>query len=243
MPLNIDPSEIDAILFDYGNTLIEFGPDQVETCDRALSACLTELFGNHDFSQLTEIMHQERRAPYQGEYIENDFPSLTQALVKTLFDVDPTPEQLERLLKLRFESMTGAIRVNPGVHDILTILQEKFRIALVSNYPDSSAIRHSIDQLNLSSYFHAVVVSGDIGHVKPHPKIFDAIVKAMDVEPARCLFVGDNWLGDIQGAKSCGMRAIFTTEFVPYEKFDRQPNDFDACATISSLTELLELAS
>ena len=241
MPLSIIPNEIDAILFDYGNTLIEFGPDQVASCDQALSACLTELFGEHDFDVLTEMQHRERRAPYQGEYIENDFPSLTRDLVKALFGVGPTTGQLDRLLEVRFEAMTGAIRVAAAVPALLAELKKRFRIGLVSNYPDSRAIRHSIDQLNLTSYFDAVVVSGDIGHVKPHPKVFEAILAATQVEPSRCLFVGDNWLGDIQGARRCGMHAVFTTEFVHYEKFDRQAGDFEASATISKLSELLQL--
>jgi putative hydrolase of the HAD superfamily len=241
MTLNIDAKSIDAILFDYGNTLIEFGPDQVASCDRALSACLTELFGSHDFDKLTEMQHRERRAPYQGEFIENDFPQLTRSLVENLFGVIPTSEQLDRLLAVRFDAMTSAIRLDSSVPALLAELKTRFRIGLVSNYPDSQVIRHSIDQLDLTRFFDAVVVSGDVGHVKPHPKVFETIVNAIETDPTRCLFVGDNWLGDIQGARRCGMRAVFTTEFVPYEKFDREPGDFDACATITKLDELREL--
>ena len=107
---------IEAILFDYGNTLIEFGPDQVERCDRELSAALTGMFGSHDRDLLSEIQHQERRSPYAGEFFENDLSATTSALVEKLFGVQPEPEQLESLLKVRFEVMTGCIEVHPEVH-------------------------------------------------------------------------------------------------------------------------------
>lgn len=241
MTLNVSADDIDAILFDYGNTLIEFGPDQVAECDRRLSACLTEMFGPHDFERLCEIQHQERRAPYQGEFIENHFPSLTQALVRSLYGIDPSDEQLAELLDVRFKATTSVIKVEPTVPELLTALSERFRIGLVSNYPDAKVIQHSVERLGLARFFDAVVVSGDIGHVKPHPKVFESIVAQVEVEPSRCLFVGDNWLGDIQGARRFGMHAIFITEFVPYEKFDREPGDFDATATISELGELRQL--
>ena len=36
--------KLDAIIFDYGNTLIEFGPRQVNACDQALSDALHTMF-------------------------------------------------------------------------------------------------------------------------------------------------------------------------------------------------------
>lgn len=59
-------TNLETVLFDYGNTLIEFGPDQVDHCDRAMSAAISEMFGPHNYERLTEILHRERRAPYSG---------------------------------------------------------------------------------------------------------------------------------------------------------------------------------
>jgi HAD superfamily hydrolase (TIGR01549 family) len=241
MTLNVAAEDVDAILFDYGNTLIEFGPDQVEECDQKLSRCLTDLFGAHDFAALSEMQHRERRAPYQGEFIENHFPSLTRELVKSLYGIEPNEEQLAQLLQVRFEATTSTIEVDPAVPKLLEALSQRFRIGLISNYPDANAIRHSIERLDLAKFFDAVVVSGDIGHVKPHPQVFEKIVSEIQVKASRCLFIGDNWLGDIQGARRFGMHAIFITQFVPYEKFDREPDDMDATATIKQLGELSEL--
>lgn len=230
-----------ALVFDYGNTLIEFGPQQVESCDRALSAALTQMFGQHDFEKLTAMQHHERRSPYSGEFIENDLRDITRRLVRLLYEKDPTNEQLDELLDVRFQAMTSAVRVDDHVHELLERLASRYRLGLISNYPCSRSIMHSLRQHNLERWFESVVVSADVGRVKPHPSLFELLTKQMGIEPGHALFVGDNWLGDIQGAKRFGMRAALTTQYVPYEKFDREPGDHEPDLKITHLLELAGL--
>jgi HAD superfamily hydrolase (TIGR01549 family) len=232
---------IDTILFDYGNTLIEFGPDQVDRCDRGMSTAIEKMFGPHDYGKLTAIMHEERRAPYQGEFVENDFPERTRFLVRELLGEELSENQLEHLLEVRFEVMTGAIEARPEVAGILEQLGTRFRLGLISNYPCARAIRHSVERVGLASWFEVVVVSADVGHVKPHPLVFETALSQMETSARTTLYVGDNWLGDIQGAKRLGMKAVWTQQFVPYEKFDREPDHFPADAEIVHLSELLAL--
>lgn len=230
-----------ALVFDYGNTLIEFGPDQVESCDRALSHALAQMFGAHDFERLSALQHHERRSPYAGEFIENDLRDITKRLVRTLFETDPNHEQLDELLEVRFQAMTSAVRVERHVHELLERLSQRYRLGLISNYPCSRSINHSLKQHHLDRWFEAIVVSADHGRVKPHPSLFEALTNRMEIAPEHALFVGDNWLGDIQGAKRFGMRAALTTQYVPYEKFDRQPGDHEPDVKIGHLLELAGL--
>ncbi len=230
--------QVQAILFDYGNTLIEFGLAQVEQCDQALSDELNSLFGPHDYEELSRIQHHERRQPYQGEFLENDLEVLTRNLVQRLFDQSPTDEEMERLLEVRFEVMTSCVRVQDEVRELLRRLREHYRIGLISNYPCGRAIRHSLQEQALEELFEVVVVSGDIGRVKPHPSVFQSALDQMQLDPEAVLFVGDNWLGDIQGARRLGMRAVWTQQFVPYEKFDREPGHHEPDAVIDHICAL-----
>ncbi len=43
---------------------------------------------------------------------------------------------------------------------------------------------------------------------KPHPYAFAAVADALSLDPARCVFVGDDPVRDIAGAKRAGMHAI-----------------------------------
>jgi len=234
--------QLDALIFDYGNTLIEFGPDQVNTCDRALSNALEAMFGTHDFDKLQEIQHRERRSPYEGELRENDLAGTTRSLIQALFETDTSDEQLAELLEVRFNVMVSSIEVDAAVHDLLERLSKRFRLGLISNYPCSRSINHSLAQHGLDRWFETVVVSADVGHVKPHPKLFDLAVSSMKVRPEATLYIGDNWLGDIQGAKRFGMKAAWIRQYIPYEDFPENPGDHQPDLVVEHLSELAGLA-
>ena len=121
---------------------------------------------------------------------------------------------------------------------LLARLSERFKLGLVSNYPCGQSVRDSLARNGLAEFFDAIVVSADVGHVKPHPRPFKTALDQLGVTPQRALYVGDNWFGDVQGAKRLGMQAVHTTQYDTPEKFDRQPNDHDADLTIARLDEL-----
>jgi FMN phosphatase YigB (HAD superfamily) len=60
-------------------------------------------------------------------------------------------------------------------------------------------------------------------------------------DPSECVYVGDNWLADVQGSKGMGMKSILTTEHLPYKKFDHNPGDFEPDKTIGRISELRAL--
>jgi HAD superfamily hydrolase (TIGR01662 family) len=54
----------------------------------------------------------------------------------------------------------------------------------------------------------AAVSSKAHGRTKPHPSIFVAALKELDVAPGEAAMVGDSYEDDIEGARALGMRAI-----------------------------------
>jgi putative hydrolase of the HAD superfamily len=54
----------------------------------------------------------------------------------------------------------------------------------------------------------AMVGSRLHGRTKPHPSIFAAALRIMDVRPEEAAMVGDSYEDDIAGARALGMRAI-----------------------------------
>jgi putative hydrolase of the HAD superfamily len=54
----------------------------------------------------------------------------------------------------------------------------------------------------------AMVGSRLHGRTKPHPSIFVAALRMLEVEPAEAAMVGDSYEDDIAGARALGMRAI-----------------------------------
>ncbi|MHB0859017.1 MAG: HAD family hydrolase [Anaerolineae bacterium] len=230
--------QIQAVVFDYGSTLIEFGRDQIQYCDTALANVLTDLFGPLEFARMSALRDLDRRAPYSGDLLENDLPSISAGLVRQLYGVEPDSEQLARILQVRFQSFVKTIEAPDYLIEFLSELREHYKLGVLSNYPDGEAIRASLRKLELDSLFDAVVVSGDVGHVKPHEITFRTVLERLNTAPSQALYVGDNWFGDIQGSKRAGMQAAWITQWDTPEKFDRQEGDLEPDLVIEHLTDL-----
>lgn len=91
---------------------------------------------------------------------------------------------------------------------ILDLKQKGYLIGLVSN-GKTPFQEHNFYALGLTEFFSSILVSEAVGLRKPDPKIFLLSCTQLGVPPQDCIFVGDNKIADIQGAKKVGMRTIF----------------------------------
>lgn len=104
-----------------------------------------------------------------------------------------------------------------------------YKLGLISNthwrFLDSSS-------KEMEKIFDTVTLSYQHGYAKPHPSIFLATLKKLQISPNRCLHVGDDPIADIEGAKNVGMKTVF---------MKREGVEADADANIERLSQLLEL--
>lgn len=236
-----DPAQIRAVVFDYGNTLVEFNRPQATRCDNALAESLRTLYGPHDPAQLHAIRDRNRMAPYSGDppaYRENDIQVITRDLVRELYGVEPTAADLAVLVQARFDEFINVVEAPEGMHAFLERLGARHALGLLSNYPDGAAIRASLKKIGFDALFQTVVVSGDLGFAKPHPLLFETIAGELGVAHSEILHVGDNWLADIQGAKRAGMSVAHVRQWAPAETFERAPGDFEPDLILNTALEI-----
>jgi putative hydrolase of the HAD superfamily len=231
-------SETKAVCFDLGNTLIEFGPRQIAMQYERLTAKLTGMFGSCDEVMLKEIRDRQIVAPYQDHFRENDFEGCCRELIEGIYPVTATDEQVNELAEERYVSFVDIIELADGILPLLTELGERYRLALLSNFPCGRSIRDGIGKLGMTEYFEVIVVSGEVGWVKPDPRPYELMLKELGEDPANCVYVGDNWLADVQGSKGMGMKSILTTEHLPYERFEPKEGDDEPDARIGCIGEL-----
>lgn len=81
-----------------------------------------------------------------------------------------------------------------------------FRLGLVSNW--DSRLRRIAEELGLLRYMHAVAISSEVGVRKPHPGIFEAITRYLEIDPSRSMHVGDALEEDVRGAAAAGWNAV-----------------------------------
>jgi FMN phosphatase YigB (HAD superfamily) len=67
------------------------------------------------------------------------------------------------------------------------------------------------------------------------------VEQALGLSGAALLYVGDNWLADVQGAKRAGWQMVLTRQWQPPETFPREADHFEPDAAIGHLAELERL--
>ncbi len=205
---------IQAVAFDLFNTLITVDvPSRYSSIDRLLDSLQAQGVAVHadDFMPVYRdvvqgfVSEAERlgRETHNGLWIST-------ALQRLGIDMQPHESRVARAVEAYFSAFIDNARALPGTADMLAALKSHYRLALLSNLTHGPAARQILDHLHLSSYFEVLLVSGDLGYRKPHPRVFQSLIEALGVPPASIVFVGDDPRTDVQGARLAGMQPVRT---------------------------------
>ena len=66
-----------------------------------------------------------------------------------------------------------------------------------------------LDVLGLKPYFDEIIATGDYGIHKPDREIFDIMRKKLGFSPDEMVYVGDNPVNDIMGARGAGWKTVW----------------------------------
>ncbi len=94
----------------------------------------------------------------------------------------------------------------PGTREALDRIRREYAIAVISNA--DGKIDAVLRRTGIVDCFASITDSGNVGHEKPHPAIFEAALREMKASPAESLYVGDVYSVDYVGARQAGMQAV-----------------------------------
>jgi HAD superfamily hydrolase (TIGR01509 family) len=146
---------------------------------------------------------QSNNIPHEGEYFEA-------SRQMDLGNIS-TKEFLEWLSRLSgreitLEEMEASAKVDEAVIRIAKDLKPKYRIALLSNAP-SAFIRKLLTAHDLERHFHQIIISSEVGMVKPNPEIFEHTLNKLGVSASEALFIDDN-PGHVAAAERLSIQGI-----------------------------------
>lgn len=90
-------------------------------------------------------------------------------------------------------------------------LRPKYKTAILSN-ANKGVIERKIGQERLSTCFDQVIVSADVGLVKPNPEIYYLTLRRLGVRAEECIFVDDRQIF-LDVAAALGMQPILYRDF------------------------------
>jgi putative hydrolase of the HAD superfamily len=215
---------LEAVLFDYGHTLIYFDDrphsalvDAYEKVNRLLADTLESEVPAAQvlIEKVSRAVDDEIQRDYAaGRPEEVEIAGIYDAALRGL-GLKLEPDLIERVMELEQEGWLKSVHVGPDVISTLVELRDHgLRLGIVSNAAYLPRLmKGQLAALGLARYFDAVTFSSEVGVRKPQREIYANALKKLGADPSRTLFVGDRVREDVQGPKALGMRAVLTREW------------------------------
>ena len=179
---------LDAVLFDWGDTLMQWAWDP-QLLDAGHAAGLRAL-GREPAPGLT-ARFRETALPrlLRPETLEEvDYAAVVrEALAGAGIVVDD--EELARFLAAEHSAWQPARMLASTTHALLDALRESgLRLGLVSNAIDPPWLLHrDLEQLGVAERLDVALFSSEVGWRKPHPAMFERALGELGVDPdGRC---------------------------------------------------------
>lgn len=135
-----------------------------------------------------------------------------------------------------FTPLVNVVEITP------VLAKAGYRLCIVSNNPWSESIGASLRRHNLEGLFERIIVSCDVGYRKPHPQIFESLLKHLALSPSEILFVGDSYDHDIETPKKMGMRTCLV-DFEGTNKNGQRDRVADADIFLNQFDQLVSAVS
>ena len=118
-----------------------------------------------------------------------------------------------------------------GAFELLEYLSEKGYILHILSNGFEEVTYRKCELSGIKNYFKTITSADEINIRKPHPEIYRYALDKANVKIEESMMIGDDWIADVEGGKSFGLKVVF---------FDVFNDDVDA-EEASVTKKLLEL--
>ena len=184
-------TNIKAIVFDYGNVLVEWNPRYIyqryfPNDPEAMERFLDEV----DFMEWNAQQDKCRTFKEGVAALSKEFPHYAH-LIQAYHD--------------HWKDSIGA--AHWGTVEIMKQLKQAgYPLYGLSNW-SAETFPHTREKYDFFDLFDDMVISGEVGHVKPQPEIFHILLEKVGRPAQECLFIDDS-LANIQQAERIGFATI-----------------------------------
>ena len=226
-----------SLFFDLDDTLWAFTLNARDT--------LHELYNTHLYNRFFlsfdhfYAIYQKRNLELWEQYARGEVDKTQLNHLRFLYPLQAVGAEdadlASRFASDFFDILPTKTRLVPHTVELLDYLSEKgYRLYILSNGFRELQAR-KMQSAGISHYFRRIVLSEDIGLLKPHPEIFHFALSATQSEATTSLMVGDSWESDVTGARNAGIAQVYY-----HPERTTTPHSF---APTYEVTDLRELAS
>lgn len=220
---------LDAVLFDWGDTLMRFewDPDVLA----AGHAAGLEAIGRPPMPSLSLLFTESYRPLFEapGVLEEIGYEGIVTRLLAEA-GTDAGPHEVARFIEAEHAAWEPMHELASTTHALLETLRGRgLKLGIVSNaFDPPGLLRRDLERLGVAQRIDAAVFASEAGVRKPHPAIFLRALDELGVDAPNTLFVGDSLTVDIAGAAALGMQTCQSVWFRADDEAAGPEPDFQA---------------
>jgi HAD superfamily hydrolase (TIGR01509 family) len=216
----IDLSTLDAVIFDFDETIIDLEPQHT-----AAHAALCRDQGC-DYRDMPEAFRKG-----SGRRIIDDIREM-----RAHFGWMDTEEELFARRQAHFDAICrrADLEAMAGVREMIAKLQAMEMPLAITSSAVKSAIEEILVRLQLRDAFTLIVDGSEVRHGKPDPEAYLLTARKLGVAPERCLVFEDSQVG-VLAAKRAGMVCIAVRNPRALERQDLSAAD----VVVESMSDVL----
>lgn len=236
-----------AVLFDLFGTVVLFTPavPEAQTAGRVrrstmdwLAAELRRELPDVAFDEFLRAMGTVTEEIVRGRAPEHHEVQSRERFRRALELVGHGDDALaERLCGAHMAYLAARTEMPPSHGTLLREASSELLVGLVSNFDHGPTAHSILRREGIADLFSATIISADVGRRKPHPSIFQAALRQLNVPPEEALFVGDSLEDDVLGGHAAGIDVAWINS----KGFDFPPGIQVPRYQIRSFLELREL--
>ncbi len=235
--------DIEAIFLDVGNTLRIVVEDQ-EFMRQARTDLMSLVGATQSEDQFFAGLNTRWKA-----YRQQSKATLLEACEKDLWTKWLLPDYPHeriaplagRLTRLWRDHDGRRIPRSDAKSTIIELDRRGYILGIIANTITETEIPDWMETDGVTKYFKAVVLSSKIALRKPNPEIYWEAARRVGVEPAKCCYVGDNPVRDVQGTQAAGFGLMIL--FMEPATLAKEPPNIEVKPdyTIHETHELLDI--
>jgi len=204
------PRPIEAVLFDFHSTLVDQGDPEawlnLAWSHAGRQGSPRESLGQEGFERIARWVNR------MWEHVQEVDPKSERDLSATrhreVYDtlMERVPDVDGKLSQALYEVMLETwIPYEDALPTLKELKRRGLKLALISNV--ALDVKGVLKRAGMAGLFDAVILSYEVGIVKPEAGIFERALEALQVSPSQALMVGDNARDD-GGAALLGIRTL-----------------------------------
>ncbi len=235
--------DIEAIFLDVGNTLRIVVPDpefmRQARCDLMTLVGATE--SEEKFFATLDTRWKAYRQQSKSTLLEACEKDLWTKWLLPDYPYDRIAPLAGRLTRLWRDHDGRRVPRADAKPTIIELDRRGYILGIIANTSTETEIPDWMETDGVTEYFKAVVLSSKIALRKPNPEIYWEAARRVGVEPAKCAYVGDNPVRDVQGTQAAGFGLMIL--FMEPATLAKEPPNIEVKPdyTIRETHELLDI--